>query len=225
MADIETCDSTTNGFDKVVLQNWSDNEDRNEDGAIPTSNEICKRILGIDYMDEPEEAFGCVLFDSFEVSQKYGIPILEDPTGSYKKLAHSLIEYAYNKGVEFRFCSEDELKQDGVAALYIPMNNTIVISPIDLDNCTELQAFIWASDLSHELVHCMQLEQSHNMSKEEEEYEAHVLAGLSIAWILTKDITPEELRYRETVRYIFDGVEASSKYYYKQLDIFSKRNR
>lgn len=192
-------------------------DDDSENQVVP-SNEICKEVLGegYDYIENPEKVLQRVLSDHSRVSKKYGIPMFLDANKEFKKWAKSLKEFADQNKVEIVFLSEEDLRCESMAAGYDPENGKIGIPHIDLDNCSEAEAWLWGSKLSHELVHHMQ---DPNMPIEKAEYEAYVVSDLFTAMYHARNMVPQEgyLRDFETVSYIFDQIEASSKGHYQKV--------
>jgi len=195
--------------------------DTNLDNQVVSSNEICKEVLGqdYDYIENPKKVLAQIGLDHAQVSKKYGIPMFLDADNEFRKWAKSLREFANQNEVEIVFLSEEDLHSQSMAAGYDPENSKIGIPSIDLDNCSEKEALLWGSNLSHELVHHMQKKQDSNMPIEKAEYEAYVVSDLFTAMYHARNMVPEEgyLRDFETVSYIFDQIEASSRGYYQKV--------
>lgn len=202
---METFDSPTESIEDIEL----------EKEVVP-SNEICKELLSLDYIEEPQKVLQQLSKDHIEVSKRYGIPLFLDSNSEFKVWSKSLKSFAENNGAEVVFVDKKVLSMRGMSAGYDEERKKIAIEEINLDKCSEGEALIWGSKFSHELVHHMQGKINPDMPIERSEYEAYVVSNLFHAMYGARKLvsSPGYLRDFETVSQIFDGIEESCRSYY-----------
>jgi len=209
MTNVETENSTIGRKSEVVSSSLS---------------KLSQEILDIDYIEEPEKVCKQMCSDSREVGKKYEIPLCLDTNGDYRNWVESLIELVNCRGAKIIYCDKDCLDKP----YYYPRLSVISMPLIDLDNCTEWETLVWGCNLSHELVHHMQMRLAANIPIdkipiEQWEYEAFVVSSLPVAvnHAMAKVSQWEKWERRVAVEYIFNAIEKSSREYYEKIGVSS----
>jgi len=200
------------GVDKKVIS---------KEEHVPPSSEdnLCRILTGISYEEDPEGVINKMISDRNEIYKKYGIPL----SGEYKdsrEYAKVLLDMAKNSDIPVSLVDPIALKKHGVGA-GITQQGKIVASTIDLNSCTDIEAYNWAVKFGHELIHAVQQKHDPSIPIEQAEYEAYILTYLPTAYDNSVKDYPgmETVQYYMVDSYMFEKIKGSCLGYYEKNGI------
>lgn len=194
---------------------------KTEEKKVPFSpeNELCKKMTGISFEEDPKNVVFKMVGDREVISKKYGVPVSEDYKDK-REYARQLLAIAKSKNIPVSLVDKSKLDREHLGA-GITGKGKIVAPDIDLDSCTEAEAYGWAVKFGHELTHAVQSISDPNISIEQSEYEAYVLTYLPVAWGNSVKEYPgtETVQHYMAAFHMFEYIKQSCLDHYEKLGV------